>query len=208
MSDWWEENTDASTSRCRYSNQMLTATHGWCCAWWRYPPTSRPSVAWHHASSTPRLARTSHPLTDIHYWRNHLGTPQLNTWYGHAFERVPTLDHLFAPLDEEWNLLCLFFQGKTLLKWRVMITIPSSRTLRDGIGGGQRRNRARRRGECRPAIFHSSSRAMKRWSRELLFSICFEFEILARRHADLLFKGFNKARCVAISQFFVNGLDG
>lgn len=26
--------------------------------------------------------------TDIHYWRNHLGTPQLNTWYGHAFERV------------------------------------------------------------------------------------------------------------------------
>lgn len=26
--------------------------------------------------------------TDPHYWRNHLGTPLLNSWYGLAFERV------------------------------------------------------------------------------------------------------------------------
>ncbi len=27
-------------------------------------------------------------ITDQHYWRNHLGTPKQNTWYGFTFERV------------------------------------------------------------------------------------------------------------------------
>jgi len=28
------------------------------------------------------------PSTDPHYWRNHLGTPTVNTWFGLAFEKV------------------------------------------------------------------------------------------------------------------------